>query len=78
MNDKPEVIVFSKNTDITFDWMSGGWNSEEARRTNPKRAKKLMRRVREVVEKAEDVPDAVKKLQEAGFAITFVTRGDQE
>jgi hypothetical protein len=64
---KPGIIVLSADTDDKFNWLSDGWN-ELKRRYTPQ-ARKLMATARSEIDKAKDVPDAIKRLRKAGFRV---------
>lgn len=67
MAQKPLIIVTSKDSDDTFGWQSGGWNSMDIRDTPE--AKRLFKKAKTAIGKAKDVADAVRLLKEAGFEI---------
>ena len=60
---KPGIIVLSGLSDDTFRWISDGWNT--LKKPNPG----LFDKVEKAVLASKDVPDAVRRLQKAGFMI---------
>ena len=67
MNDKPTIIVTSSNDDDTFRWQSDGWYMEHQRNTES--AKLLFAKARRAIKAGSDVPDTIKKLEQAGFRV---------
>lgn len=64
---KPRIIVFSEDNEQTFRFMSDGWH--DAKKAHTARAKATMTRATKAIEAGKDVPDTVKRLLEAGFAV---------
>jgi hypothetical protein len=64
---KPGIIVLSRDDADSFDWLSDGWN--EASMSHTDHAQGLVRKARKAIEAASDVPDAIKRLQAAGFDV---------
>lgn len=68
---KPGIIVQSADHEDTFRWLSDGWY-EMKRRHRPE-AQALMAKANAAIEAAADVPDAIRRLEEAGFEVTRET-----
>ena len=64
---KPTILTAARDDDDTFGWMSGGW-FEMAIRHTPK-AQALMAKAKGCIEAGEDVPDVIRRLEEAGFEV---------
>jgi hypothetical protein len=64
---KPRIIVLSADDDDVFDWLSDGWFMVEQRHTE--KAQELMKRAKQAITEGVNVPDAIKKLEAAGFEI---------
>ena len=64
---KPGIIVMSKDDEDSFRWLSDGWY--EMKKAHTKEAQSLMKKAHEAIEAAEDVPDAIERLKQAGFAV---------
>ena len=66
---KPRIIVLSKDSDECFNWLSDGWNSLTEGTHGTESANELMELATKTILEGEDIPDAVKRLEEAGFEI---------
>jgi hypothetical protein len=67
---KPRIIVTSKDTDKVFGWMSDGWHAITAPHTAfTVEGKRLMALADRCIKAATDVPDAIRRLEEAGFEV---------
>lgn len=64
---KPTIVVLSDDTAETFDWLSDGWNTIKNRHTLP--AQELYARATAIISTGKDVPDTIKRLEDAGFNI---------
>ena len=64
---KPKIIVLSLDDDKEFKWFSDGWYMIDQVCTE--RAQTLMAKARRAIEEGKNVPDVIKKLEEAGFDI---------
>jgi hypothetical protein len=64
---KPGVIVLSKDSDPSFEWLSDGWYSAEER--GRPEAEALMARAHAAIDAAKDVPEACRLLEAAGFRV---------
>ena len=64
---KPRIIVMSKDDSDTFSWMSDGWNHIKIAHTQ--KAQHLFSLANKCIREAKDVPDAIARLEEAGFEI---------
>jgi hypothetical protein len=66
---KPGIIVLSKDDDQEgFKWLSDGWYGAKKRDT--KRAQELYHEVADCIAIGDDVPDVIRRLEEAGFKVT--------
>ncbi len=66
-NMRPRIIVNSKDSDETFKWMSSGWHTVKNEHTDE--AQDLMKKAQDAIAAGSDVPDTIRKLEEAGFEI---------
>lgn len=66
---KPRIFVLSEPEESTFRYASDGWYQAKLRGT-PK-AEALMAKATKAIEAATDIKDACKKLEEAGFEVSF-------
>jgi hypothetical protein len=66
---KPLIIINSGPNDDSFDWLSGGWYTEELRGTA--QGDELFARACEAIDKAENYTEAVRNLAAAGFRIEY-------
>jgi hypothetical protein len=67
---KPGIIVTSADGDDEFTWLSDGWNSTDLGNRGTPRAEKLMKKACAIIEMADNVPDAIAKLERGGFKVT--------
>lgn len=79
-HERPRIIVTSRDGDPEFTWLSDGWY--QIKRIHTAAAQELMAQATEAIEAGSDVPDAIRRLEEAGFDVTreprTVDRGDEE
>lgn len=64
---KPEVICYSQDDAESFEWVSGGWYSSEDRGKPEARA--LFKKAGQAIKAADGVPDAIRRLEAAGFRV---------
>ena len=64
---KPRIIVVSEDSDDTFQWVSDGWYS--AQHHHSKKAHDLMQKAETAIKEGKDVPDSIRRLENAGFEI---------
>jgi len=67
MSDKPVIIVLSPDDAEVLNWLSGGWHSWDNCHTEE--AKALMAKAHACIDAADNVLDAIRRLEEAGFEI---------
>lgn len=67
---RPGIIVTSADTDSKFSWLSDGWNSTDLGTRGTIGAERLMKRACAIIEMADNVPDAIRRLEKAGFKVT--------
>ena len=72
---QPVVIVLVTNDADSFRWMSDGWYAE-AKRHLPE-AQRLYKLADDCMEEGADVPDVVRRLEAAGFAVRRATGEEQ-
>lgn len=64
---KPEIICYSRDDAESFEWVSGGWYSSEDR--GKPEAEALFKKADRAIGAAKDVPDAIRRLEAAGFRV---------
>lgn len=64
---RPVIVTYSLDDDEEFQWYSDGWYQEHQRGTPE--AERLFDTACRCVEEAKDVPDAVRRLESAGFKV---------
>jgi hypothetical protein len=65
---RPGIITASPDDAECFDWFSDGWFQESIRHTPEAQA--LMVKAKACITAGKDVPDVVRRLEEAGFTVT--------
>jgi hypothetical protein len=70
---KPGIIVVSQDGADSFEWLSDGWHTIKLSHTAE--AKRLMGLAHDAIEAGESVPDVIRRLEAAGFAVTRRTTG---
>ena len=66
---RPRIFVLSEPEESTFRYASDGWYQAKLRGTPE--AEALMVEATKAIEAATDIKDACKKLEEAGFEVSF-------
>ena len=64
---KPSIIVTCDDDAETFGWMSDGWH--QVHQMGTEKAQELFKKAEECIESGDDVPDVVRRLEEAGFDV---------
>jgi hypothetical protein len=64
---KPTIITPCTDTDTTFQFWSGGWYETSIRHTPEAQA--LMALAKKCINDGENVPDVIRRLEEAGFKV---------
>ena len=64
---KPRIIVVSPDDAESFEWLSVGWHQITNRHTPE--SQRLMGLATKAIDEAENVPEACKALEEAGFEV---------
>jgi len=65
---RPGIITSSPDDADCFDWLSDGWYQISIRHTPEAQA--LMAKAKSCIEDGEDVPDVIRRLEEAGFVVS--------
>jgi hypothetical protein len=71
---KPVIIVLSDDDEPEFSWMSSGWYTQEKHGTEE--GERLFALAQEQIGKAQNVPEAIKLLEAAGFKVTRLDEPD--
>jgi hypothetical protein len=71
---KPLIIVLSRPDDDQFNWISGGWYSEELRGTA--QGDELYERAVDCIDAADNYAEAIRNLELKGFEVD--RRGENE
>lgn len=73
---RPGIVVLSADTDDQFEWMSDSWYQIKRRHT--REAQRLMAKAKAAIEAADNVPDAIRRLEAAGFDVRRAEPGEAE